>query len=419
MLFDRFKNLVKKKFGSLVLLTAFFAIGVFVGQNYEFPLQTNKDLGSQRLPLTVINKDKPDGINADFSLFWDAWNRVTASYLERDKIDPQKLVYGAISGLVSSLEDPYTVFLNPEQNSGFKEELSGSYEGVGIQIGYKNKKLVVIAPLDNTPAEKKGILAGEEVLKVNDKETDGKTLPEVVSLIRGPSGSEVKLQFRKPDGMEYEAVLKREKIEVKSVKFSTKDDNLAYIRLSRFGDTLKEEWSKSIEEVSKGNFNGLILDLRDNPGGHLESSVHVVSDFVPSGSTVVIQEDADGKKIPFKSRTQAQLSKLPVVVLVNKGSASASEIVAGALRDLGRAKIIGEKTFGKGTVQEVQELGKGSGLHITISKWLTPKGTWVNATEGLEPDIKVDTSAGGKEEEITAGKDPILDKALEILNGRK
>lgn len=411
MLLDKFKTFIQKRFSIVVLLTVFFAIGVFVGQNYELPLQgLQRETKKDKLPFTVLNKEKPAGVNADFAQFWDVWNRVTSSYLEREKIDAQKLVNGAISGMVSSMGDPYTVFLPPDQNESFREELAGSYEGVGIQVGYRDKKLVVIAPLDNTPAERKGIKAGEEILRVNDKDTQGKTLPEVVSLIRGPSGSEVKLFLRKSSGENYETALTREKIAVKSVTLEDKGDNLAYVRVSRFGDTVNDEWDLVMQKVVNGKYKGIILDLRDNPGGHLLSSVHMVSDFVSIGTTVVIQENFEGKKTPLKSRSGLGI-KLPLLVLVNKGSASASEIVSGALRDLGRARLIGEKTFGKGTIQEVQELEEGSGLHITTAKWLTPKGTWVNNTEGLDPDIKVELT----EEDINNGKDPVLDKAIEIL----
>lgn len=363
--------------------------------------------------LSVLNKEPPKSINIDFKLFWDTWDLVSRQYLDKEALDPTKLFYGAISGMVSAIGDPYTVFLPPEQQKSSKEELNGSFEGVGIQLGFnKDKRLVVVAPLSGTPAEKIGIKPQDLILKIDDKETTNITLPEAVKLIRGKKGTQVKLTiFREGEEDSREFTLTRDTILVKSVEVSYKDienKKVAVLKLSRFGERTKEEWNNAVSDILTKNPKGLILDVRNNPGGFLEGAVFISSEFLDSGD-VVLQENAQEERVAFKVERVGKLTKLPMVVLINKGSASASEIVAGALQDRKRTKLVGEKSFGKGTIQEAQDLEGGTGIHITVAKWLTPNGRWVNDTSGLEPDIKVE---GGKED---ATKDPQLDKAIELL----
>lgn len=367
--------------------------------------------------ISIVNKEPPKNIDIDFRLFWQTWDLVSREYIDKKSIDPNKLFYGAISGMVSAVGDPYTVFLPPDQQKSTKEELEGSFDGVGIQLGFdKDKRLVVVAPLKGTPAEKVGIKPQDLIVKIGDKDTTGMSLPEAVKLIRGPKGSQIKLTiYRSGDSDTKEYTLTRETIVVKSVEASYKNTQsnkkIAIIKLSRFGERTKDEWTESVNAVLSANPEGLVLDLRNNPGGFLEAAVFIVSEFIEGGDAV-LQEDNEGKRVSYKVNRNGKLTKIPMVVLINKGSASASEIVAGALQDRKRAKLVGEKSFGKGTIQEAQDLPNQTGIHITVSKWLTPNGRWVNATEGLDVDVKIEVS---KEEQEDASKDPQMNKALELL----
>lgn len=360
--------------------------------------------------------------NVDLSLFWEVWNRLEAGYFDKSKLDTQKIVYGAIKGMVSSLGDPYTVFLPPEEQKRSKEDLGGEFEGVGIQIGFKGTQLAVIAPLPGTPAEEAGIEAGDFIVGIKDPQkninigTVGLSLPDAVEAIRGKAGTTVTLVLiREGTDKPFEVEVTRAKIEVPSVKLSFvgDDKDVAHLQLLRFGDSTNGEWDNAISKIKNPpagragqRSKGLILDLRNNPGGYLNGAVVIASEFLPRG-VVVIQEGGNKNRQEFKVTGKAKLSGIPLVVLVNGGSASASEIVAGALKDNGRAKIIGEKTFGKGTIQESQQLDS-SGLHITTAKWLTPSGTWVNDGPGLEPDVTVEDKSDTEEDEQ-------LERAIEEL----
>lgn len=393
---------------TLIVILAFLLGWQFGQRNVEFKWANYK-------PTVLIeNKEPPKSINLDFKLLWDTWDLLSRSYIDKKALDPGKMFYGAISGMVSSLGDPYTFFLTPEQQKTSKEELNGSFEGVGIQLGFnKDKRLVVVAPLSGTPAEKGGIKPQDIIIKIDDKDTTNITLPEAVSLIRGPKGTEINLTILREGEQEPRLfVLKRDTIVVKSVEVSFKNTasgkNIAVVKLSRFGERTKQEWEAVVSEISSKEVGGVVLDLRNNPGGFLEGAVYIASEFLDGGD-VVLQENSQGERIAFKVNRNGKLTKLSLVALINKGSASASEIVAGALQDRKRAKLVGEKTFGKGTIQEAEDLPGGTGIHITVAKWLTPNGRWVNDTSGLEPDVTIE---GDKEDDT---KDPQLDKAIELL----
>lgn len=381
--------------------------------------------------VSIINKEPPQEVNIDFKLFWDTWDLVSRSYIDKKALDPHKLFYGAISGMVSAIGDPYTVFLPPEQQKSSKEELNGSFEGVGLELGFnKEKRLVVVTPLDGTPADKAGIRSQDVILEINEKDATNMTIPEAVKLIRGPRGTEVALLIMREGEDEPKSYkLVRDTIIVKSVELSFKQTpsgkNIAAIKLSRFAERTKEEWEQAVEEILSKNPDGVILDVRNNPGGFLEGAVFIASEFLEGGN-VVLQENNQGERIAFKVNRLGRLTKIPLQVLINKGSASASEIVAGALQDRKRAKLIGEKSFGKGTIQEAQDLEGGTGIHITVAKWLTPNGKWVNETNGLDPDFKVESdeqssSASQSKEDSTTrpsdgSKNPQLNKALELFD---
>lgn len=399
------------------------ALAIFV---FGFGLGGNITKKTELQTRTYEINEKPD-----LTLFWDVWGRVVASFIDKKAIDPQKMIYGAISGMVSSLGDPYTVFLTPSQNKDTKEELGGSFEGIGAQLGIKDKKIVVIAPIKGTPAEKAGLRPNDWIVKIDDKETFDLTLPEAVSNIRGKKGTKVKLGIYRAEKIESVATsssslsyntegkpmdfeITRDTILIKSVELEYKG-KVAYLKLLRFGDDTNSQWDSAVSEISRkyksGEVSGLVLDVRNNPGGYLTGSSYVGSEFLKGGNVVLI-ENAKGEKTPYEVERIGKLLEIPMAVLINEGSASASEIVAGALQDRGRAKLVGQKSFGKGSVQEVQELTEGAGLHITTSKWLLPSGKWINGT-GLMPDFKVEM------DEKDPTKDPQLDKAIEIINNKQ
>lgn len=365
--------------------------------------------------IKVTNQMPPSAssANVDFKLFWDTWDLVSTKYIDKSAIDPQKLYYGAIQGMVGAVGDPYTVFLPPQAQKSTKEQLGGSFEGVGIQLGYnKDKRLVVIAPLKGTPAEKAGVKSGDIILTIDKKDTGNISLPEAVSLIRGPKGSSVTLSFyRENETKPVEVTLVRDTIVVRTVdlekKTTSSGKTVAYIKLSGFGEKTPQEWNGVVSNALALGPAGVIVDVRNNPGGFLDGAVYISSEFLDGGK-VVLQEDAQGNKQEQNVIRVGKMLKLPLIVLINKGSASASEIFGGAMQDRKRATLIGEQSFGKGTIQSAEDLPQGTGIHITTAKWLTPDEHWVHNV-GLTPDVKVDSG-----DDQT--KDPQLDRALEILN---
>lgn len=394
------RNFLSKNFKLILIVALAFVLGWQMGQ-----FKTSKK---------IEQSSAPENVNVDFKLFWDTWNLLSRDYLDKSALDKDKLFYGAVSGMVSAVGDPYTFFLPPEAQKSSKEELNGSFEGVGIQLGFnEDKKLAVIAPLAGTPAQKAGIKPLDLIVKIDDKDTYGITLPEAVKLIRGARGTKVSLEILREGEEETRAfMLTRDTIVVKSVELEYKKTksgkNVAWIKLSRFSERTRPEWNEAVSDILSKLPQGVILDVRNNPGGYLDGAVFVSSEFLDGGD-VVLQENGKGERQSFKVNRKGELISIPLIVLINKGSASASEIVAGALQDRGRAKVVGEKSFGKGTIQEAQDLDKGAGIHITVAKWLTPNGTWVNETKGIEPDVIIET---GKDET----KDLQFEKALELLD---
>ena len=399
----------KKICFSLILIVAFlfvFGIGFLVGQKQ-----------------VVCPVCPPEDV--DFSLFWDAYYKLQNNFIEPAKLDTQKIIYGAISGMAKSLEDPYTDFFNPEEAKRFEQDLSGSFEGIGVEIGLKKDILTVIAPLKDTPGQKAGLKSGDMILEINGKSTSDMSTDEAVSLIRGKKGTEVVLTIFR-DGWKNTKDIKiiRDTIIIPSIEWELlaspgeaggKDGNVAYIRMYLFDQMLTSNFNKIALEILNSPAEKIILDLRDNPGGYLEVAQDISGWFLKKGQVVTIEDfgkNADKKY--YKAGGNARFSEYPIVVLINQGSASASEILAGALRDNRDIKLIGEKSFGKGSVQEVLSLRDGSMLKITIAKWLTPNGNLISEI-GLNPDIKIELT----DEDFENEKDPQLDKALEIIKSLK
>ncbi len=364
--------------------------------------------------VEFINK-APDAQKIDFSLFWQAWDQVSADYLDRP-VDPQKMLYGAIKGMVESLGDPYTSFLPPDVNKVVTNSLNGSYEGVGMELGVKDGQLMVVAPLDGSPAKLAGIMAGDKILEIEGINTAGITVTEAVSKIRGQAGTISTLKVQRGITEPFVLTVKREKITVASVIWEDRGGGTAYIRISRFGADTNGDWDDVVKEVNvkMRELDAIILDLRGNPGGYLQSAVHIASDFY-TAKPVLYEQTALGEQLPFNAQGSADLAKIPVIVLIDEGSASASEILASALKENIDAVLVGQQSFGKGTIQDAKEFKDGSGLHITIAKWLTSKKRWVGEKDadgkiGLKPDQPVEIT----KDDINANKDPQLDKALEM-----
>ncbi len=412
--------MIRQKITNILLILS-LAVLLF-GSGFKLGEYRNKLLN---LKTTTPESDLVTGPkDIDFSLFWEAWDKVQQKFIDKKKIDSKKMLYGAIRGMLASLDDPYTFFLTPEENKQSKDDLGGKFEGIGAQLGLKDNRIIIIAPLKNSPAEKAGVKAGDYIIKVDGQSTQGWSLTKAVSTIRGTKGTKVKITFAR-NGREFEKDLVREEIKVASVELSyekmplCKNDcpQVAYLKLNQFGENTNDEWDEAIAQIrdkwQKRTIFGMVLDLRDNPGGYLDGAVYLASEFLPFGKTIVKQESTTLENKDHQVARVGQLLDIPLVVLINKGSASASEILAGALRDYKRAVLIGEKTFGKGSVQEALDLKEGAGLHVTVAKWILPNGDWINS-KGIEPGTKIENQI--KEgNTLTREADKQLDAAIEQI----
>lgn len=363
----------------------------------------------------VLNRDEAPPFafaDVDFGDFWEIWKQVKTKHVGPPPTDVE-MFYGAIGGMVASLQDPYSVFFDPEVATKFAEELSGTFEGIGAEIGIKQERLSIIAPLPGTPAEQAGLKAKDWIVAIDDADTAGMAVEEAVSRIRGPKGTEVVLLiqregFREPQ----EFKLIRNTIVVDSVTWKTVEANgkkVAVIALSRFNEDTAARFSEAVRAVLLENPDGLVLDLRNNPGGYLDAAVEIAGDWIHH-DVVVREKFSDGSQKDYVSDGLARLAGLPTVALVNGGSASASEIVAGALQDYGIAKIIGEQTFGKGSVQDYSEFTDGSALKLTVALWYTPKNRSIDK-DGIAPDEVIKLTP----EDFQQDRDPQLDRALDTL----
>jgi carboxyl-terminal processing protease len=397
------KRNVSTTIALLVLVGASFFSGMTLGKKgYTYS-------GSE---FKIINQNSaPKEVN--YGLLWEALSQVNQKYVDRP-VDQTELLYGAIRGLVEATGDEYTTFLDPKAYKDLRTELGGSFDGIGAEVGLKKEQKVIVAPLDESPAQKAGLAAGDVILQVNGEDISALTLDETVSKIRGPKGSEVTLNIFRPGTNETKDIkIIRQTISVKSVVVSYKDINgkkIQVIDIQRFGDDTSSEFTKAALEAQRQDVAGIVLDLRNNPGGYLDTAVQVSSFWVDPGQVVVQESKAGGKIENFNASGNNILKGIPTIVLVNQGSASASEIVAGALRDHKLARLVGEKTFGKGSVQELIDLEQGTAVKITIAKWLTPNGSSIHKN-GIEPEEKVELT----EAQFEAGQDPQMDKALELL----
>ncbi len=419
----KFVNL--RIFHILIIVVVAAFVGYLIGVN-----KINIELKNYRPIVSIYPKAPPPGQSLNLSLFYQILDKVNQSYYDKSKVSSDKILQGAIDGMLSTLGDPYTSFFPPARNSDFKTQLAGQFSGIGAELSLSNdKRIIVVSPLDGSPAQKAGLAAGDLVLKVNGEDTSGWEVSQAVDKIRGPKGSSVDLQIQHEKSKNpVDVKIVRDTIVIKSVASWVKDyscskdtcqektgsQTVAYIRLSQFGDNTNDEWISAVNginnKISGKKLKGVILDLRNNPGGYLNDAVFIASEFIKSG-VVVIQEDGAGQKDPMSVSRHGTLTDYPIIVLINKGSASASEIVAGALRDNGRAKLLGDVSFGKGTVQQAIDLDGGGSVHISVAKWLTPAGTWVNKV-GLKPDISVPFDASKSSKLIPQKLDNQLQAAI-------
>jgi carboxyl-terminal processing protease len=383
---DGMGRAVKTKIGwGLVFLVA-LAVGILIGKGWDRAVMASETY-------------------EELKTFTEVLAHVQKSYVE--EVKTKDLVYGAIRGMLSTL-DPHSAFMPPDVYKEVQVETKGEFGGVGIQIGMKDSRLTVIAPIDGTPAERAGVKAMDVIIKVNEESTKDMTLMDAVQKMRGPKGTKITLTIQREGLAEpLVFVLTREIIKIESVRFKMLDGNIGYVRLTQFQDQTAKDVTAAIRKLREQRMQALILDLRNNPGGLLTSAVEVSEQFVGLNRLIVYIKTREGRKDDYVSHVKDQPDDYPVIVLVNEGSASASEIVAGALQDWGRAVVVGMHTFGKGSVQTILPLGDGSGLRLTTAKYYTPKGRSIHGV-GIAPDIVVK----GKATAMPPVRERDLDKSL-------
>ena len=389
---------------SLVLLAGVLGLGIYIG--YSRRPEVDK-------VISVSNKTAPFETTADFNTFWKVWNTINEKSIYANKVSDQDKIWGAIQGLAASVGDPYTVFFSPEENKLFKEEIKGSFSGIGAEIGVKDKILTVIAPLKDTPAWNAGMKSGDKIIKIDKVSTNNMTVDKAISLIRGEKGTNVILTILRPGEPETrELTITRGTINTPVVETEKREDGIFVIKFYSFSENSDMLFRDALLEFVKSDSQKLVVDLRGNPGGYLDVAVNIGSWFVDKGK-IIVKEDAgtDGKSKIYRSHGPRIFNdKLKMMILVDGGSASASEILAGALREHGIAKLIGEKTYGKGSVQELVGITEDTSLKVTVANWLTPNGISISL-QGLEPDIVVPFTL----KDIEAKRDPQMDKAVELL----
>ncbi|NCN21978.1 S41 family peptidase [Candidatus Falkowbacteria bacterium] len=394
-------NYSKKIVPTLVLAVLIFAGGFYFGLNNQAdPFRSVAYYGEDE----VVEEEK-----LDFNLYWEVWDNVKTNYVDKNKIEDKDLFYGSLRGIAESTGDPYTIFMDPVETKEFSDDLAGTFEGIGAEIGLRNDITTVIAPLDDTPAQKAGLRSGDKIYAVDDAPTIGLTITEVVRKIRGEKDTKVKLTIIRGDEKPFDVEIIRGVIVVKSVKTEMRADGVYVLRLSNFNDDTELLFKQAVDDILVKQPRGIILDLRNNPGGYLDTAINIASEWIEDG-VIVAEQLNNNRRNEYPARGLARLKDFKTVILVNGGSASASEILAGALRDYRKATLVGETTFGKGSVQALKPLSDGSILKVTISKWLTPAGDSIDE-KGIDPNIEVELSV----EDVNNDLDPQMDKALEII----
>ena len=393
---------------SFIFISA-VAVLAFAGAVFYFGFNYGSKTPQNLVIKGVSSTDSDFKNNVDFSVFWQAWEKLKNNHIKGAELKEQDMMYGAIEGLINSAKDQHTVFMRPEDSKKFEQDIQGEFGGIGAELGVKDGYIVVIAPLEDTPAMKAGIKAGDKILEVDHKPISDADVNAAVKIIRGQVGTQVVLTILS-NGSEKskEITITRDTITVPTLKWEIKDDNIAYVQLFSFNEKAPYLFYKAALAIMLGDLKGMVLDLRNDPGGYLEVAVNIGGWFFEKGQPIVSEKFRSGEETKFQSAGPGSFKDFPVVVLMNKGSASASEILAGALRDNRNVKLIGEKSFGKGSVQEMESLKDGSQIKMTIAKWVMPKGGIIE-DNGLIPDIEVKIT----EKDAEAKKDSQLDRALE------
>jgi len=394
----------------VILFIIAFGLGILAGQRMAMknnPQQIAGEAGISKVLNLYSTSRKVDSV--DFEQFWKVWDEVKAKYYKQPVSDSD-LFYGAIQGMVYALNDPYSMYLPPTAAADFMKSLSGEFSGIGAEIGVKNNQLVVVAPIANTPAAKAGLRPGDKILAIDKIDTAGMDASAAVEKIRGEAGTTVVLTISRDGWTKAEEIsIVRAKISVPAVSWEEKPGSVAYVRIMQFNDDTTPMFTKAVKQIKNKGINKMILDLRNNPGGYLDGAIEMVSEWVSEGK-IVSEKFSDGKMNDQMALGNPKLGGFKTIVLVNGGSASASEIVAGALQDYQKATIVGEKTFGKGSVQDYEPFSDGSALKITVAAWYTPKGKCINEL-GITPDVEV--KEDWSKEDV--GVDKMVDKALELL----
>jgi carboxyl-terminal processing protease len=410
--------------GVMIMVVSFFTVGFIFGRETKA-----NSTGIDRLisPGSVTNSS-PDG-SVDMTLFWNVWNTLKDNYVDSTKASNSKaMYYGAIKGFVNAYADPATLFLTPTETTAFNKQNTGSFfAGIGAELGYNSGSIAIVAPIKGSPAANAGLRPGDIIYKVDSVEVkSSETVEDVVAKIRGEVGTTVKLSIiRKGETKALEFSIVRgaitissstlKKVSEQDSKITDLDSSVALVDLTRFTEdsveTWNSKWDAIVTQIVNGKYKGVIFDLRNDPGGFFDAAVHAANDFLPTGAIISKQQDRQGNIEQFKADGSGRLKDIKIVVLVNEGSASASEIFAGALKGNNRATIVGMKTYGKGTAQAVLPLTDGSSLHITVSKWLLPDGSWLNRDNPITPDVVVDLT----NDDFKAGIDPQFKKAVETM----
>ncbi len=406
------EEFIKKiRINSNVVLIAvvFFIFGTYVGFRNQPAINMITGLNGKEPTVATMAS------TTDFAPFWKVWNTIDEKYPDAKSVSSQDRVYGAISGLLSSLNDPYSVFFRPEEAKMFQDEIAGSFGGIGVEVGVKNKILTVIAPLKDTPGYKAGLKPGDKILKIDKTITSDLSIDKAIKLIRGEKGTAVVLTiFREGEKDTREIKIIRDTINIPTLDTEMRTDGVFVIRLYSFSANSADLFRGALKKFTETKTDKLVLDLRGNPGGYLDSAVDISSWFLPNGK-VVVTEDYGNEQKPtiYRSRGYNIFSdKLKFVILIDGGSASASEIVSGAMHDQNKAKLVGTQSYGKGSVQEVIKVTGDTIMKVTVAKWLTPNGTSISK-KGLTPDYIVDYK------KIDDKNDTQMNKAVEVLNNWK
>jgi carboxyl-terminal processing protease len=409
------KKIIKIGLATLILvimLSAAFGSGIMLGYSNRFGA-----------PI-VMAQDQPD----QFGVFWEVWQLAENNFVDRSALDPQKLTYGAINGFITALGDEgHTRFLTPDEVAKQEEDIRGTFFGIGAQLGIKDGLPVIVAPFDGSPAAEAGIKAGDIIVEVDGEDVTGLSLSETVDRIRGEKGTEVKLTVYRPDSNEsVEIAIIRDEIKVPAVTWGMlPGTDTALVRLSQFNGNIDSNLVDAVTKAKNEGAKSLIIDVRNNPGGLLEQAILVTSEFLKDGN-VLLQQDAEGNQESYPVRPDGIAQDIPIVVLVNRGTASSSEIFAGAIQDHQRGQVVGEKTFGTGTVLRPFQLSDGSSLLLGTSEWLTPNGRLIRK-HGIDPDVVVEIPMGAElispytldkltADDMLKSDDKQVLKALELLD---